>query len=411
MRILKILIFTFSFIFENSYSQLPPCYVKSQQDYLSLTCSFKFYKTSPPLSLDMPEEIVKSYLFLDSLMKLDYNSYLSFQSELKAKEYNNQFVKDIVKKTLLIKQFDEIRYFLYKFKPDSTRSLYLSGLFNYLNKENKIDSLINAYYLSSAILKVELTDSIQRFNSKNDPDHTIWKGTIKEILYGSYGPPCKEPTIPIDAEHYEYNIPETRKLQIDDCIQINHIESDNQNVKLNTNKTYYIFTYLGSHCSNYDYTFGAFYLTYDFDIEKFKTTRYYFFEVDGDIVLDPQRIFSESGVLPEKQFKSTVLNELDQARKNGTINRILLGIEEEDTKEAQEIKILNNVNANSFSLELKYPPREAKIEIINLLGIPIFSQNINSQFTNIILEQYPQGIYFLKYKDNTTTQVFKLLRE
>lgn len=90
---------------------------------------------------------------------------------------------------------------------------------------------------------------------------------------------------------------------------------------------------------------------------------------------------------------------------------VLTSIEDEEIKESQEIKILNDLNTVSFSLELKFPPNEATIEIINLLGVPIFSQNIPSQFTNISLEPYFQGIYFLKYTDKHSTQVFKLLRE
>lgn len=85
-------------------------------------------------------------------------------------------------------------------------------------------------------------------------------------------------------------------------------------------------------------------------------------------------------------------------------------VEEENIKESQQIIITNSKNS-SFSLELKYPPSEAKLELINILGFSLFSQSTSSQLFNISLEPYPTGIYLLKYSDKLSTQIFKLLRE
>ncbi|MCX6147988.1 MAG: T9SS type A sorting domain-containing protein [Candidatus Kapabacteria bacterium] len=82
----------------------------------------------------------------------------------------------------------------------------------------------------------------------------------------------------------------------------------------------------------------------------------------------------------------------------------------EEIKESQEIKISSSKNS-SFSLELKYPPSEAKLELINIMGVPLFSQSTSSQLINISLDPYPTGIYLLKYTAKHSTQVFKLLRE
>ncbi len=393
-----LILFTLIIInFNISFSQFPPCYVKSQQDFMGLTCSIKFYKTSPPLNLDMPENVVRAYLYLDSIGALNKESFENFDKQMKSELYNSDFVKDIMKKLMLVKQFDEIRYFLFRSKPDMSRYLNFTFIFNSIQRKNKCDSLASIYFQTSSILKVKLTDSVSRYNSNKEADGPIYQGVIKEILYGPNIPTIKDISIPIDSEHYNYNNPELRLIKENDSIQFDHFIYSNILFNTITNKTYYIFFNFGPYCSNYEYAFSMLNICYDFDIDKTKFTKMYVFEVNGEIVSDPQHIFTQSGYLSTKQFKSVVLNELDQARKYGTIQRDLLRV---DDNSETTISIFPNPVSNTISF--KGLNNSETCTIFNSLGIQVFSGEINPS-SNIDIDSYPIGVYFLKYHN----QIYK----
>lgn len=412
MRNLLILIVTYFIIFNVSYTQLPPCNHTSKQDYTSLTNNFKLYKSSPPLSLDMPEDVIRAYIYIDSIRKLTEIQFLDFQNFLNKENYNSNFIKKFISNVLLVKEYDGIRFYKFLNQNDSL-SIGLFSTYPYLYQKMKVDTLINSYYNSFAILKITFVDSLKRYNSKNNPLHTIWKGNINEIIYGSEAPPCKNVTIPIDNEHYLYSNPETKKLQIDDCIQVNHVDYTNSLFNLSLNKTYYCFLKLSSYCSNLDYSFGAFYIPYDFDFTKFKESRYYFFEVDGDNVLDPQHIFSESGKLTSNQFKSIVLDELDQARKNGTIQRTLLGVEEINQVLAQGVQIFPNpANTNILNLHFSNPEfKNISYQIISQIGEVVLKGDIKAEETlkTIELKTLSNGNYILIISSNGNQESKKFI--
>jgi hypothetical protein len=389
----KLFIILFVAFLSETNAQLPPCYLNSQQDFTGLTCSFRFYKTSPPLSLDMPEEVVKNYLLLDSLSKLDYYGFTNFTNQIQLENYNSFKIKEIVKKIMIAKQYDEFRYYLFKYKPDSTLYINCNSIYSYLYDKIKSDSLINLYYNTTAILKVNFNDSINRYNSKFESNGTIYSGKIEEVVYGIEGPICKDLSIPIDKEHFNFSVPEKKLLKVNDCIQINHGVYGNNNFNLKLNKSYYLFLSLKNHCVNYDYAFGSFLISRDLDLKNHDLKYFYQFEVDGDIVSDPQHIFSESGKLTSNQLKSIVFNELEQARKNGTIQRTLLSVEEHN-----ETPFSIYPNPTSNTLSIKGLNNLEKCSIVNSLGIQIFNVEVNPS-TIIDINSFPSGLYFLKLKN------------
>ncbi len=85
-------------------------------------------------------------------------------------------------------------------------------------------------------------------------------------------------------------------------------------------------------------------------------------------------------------------------------------VEEENINESS-LEVYPNISSSFINLKLNYNPINAKTELINTLGVTLFSQNINSTISTLSIENLPQGLYFLKYTDKQNIFYRKVVKE
>ena len=199
-----------------SFAQNPPC----RESTVRLTFKTNNLDHVLPLSLDMPEDVIRSYLWIDSMCKnSNYNYYKNF---IKSSNLFDDSLKQIIKYFYQFWDYDQIRAKLTSIYSDYNPShieptkppIQISNLdfllSDRLKELNGPPFDILSLMKSGLIVHIMVDSTIKRYLSEVDRDELIVSCTIIDTIKGKVIPTFKNTDI-VDSKNYNDPIPRTQK--------------------------------------------------------------------------------------------------------------------------------------------------------------------------------------------------------
>lgn len=254
---MKSLLLLFSMIFSSYcvlYSQNPPCHaIYGIDQYHGLTFQVEKLEDNPPLSIYMPEDVIKSYLYLDSLQ---YNiTYYEFQDFLNRQNTYNDSLKNLIKCFYIAKDYDPIKFKLFAWYYDTNQTFGVDLIERDLLK--KLKEISPDYFFdytaifSDYIFHIEIDSIIKRYEPFKQDSVLIATGTIIDTISGKVIPSCKNLDIPNSANEYVRPDPNIKRAFIGECIQFQLFSKYFDNLDcLAEGKEYIVFLSISHFCND-----------------------------------------------------------------------------------------------------------------------------------------------------------------
>ncbi len=398
----KYIILLFVILSSLAMAQKPPC----DEDYYGLCYFIDGAKNSPPLSISMPYEVMKSYIFLDSLVR--HQSFSEFNVQLDNFGLNRD-VLNILKNIYIAKSFDQVRYFKFDSFKDSNRvndPFHYFSQCRYYFKNNNIPVLYDAVLLSDYILRVRVNDVIVRYSPSHKFDLYLCTSVITDTIMGGVSASCKDLEVPDSSDDFIIQEPLTQLTTPGSCFQFSISEPQYDGLDIQPGREYIIFPMLYTICPG---TSKENLYFYNFNRPDYKYKSLAIEVKDGIVYNDPD--FGLPTNMEYGKFKQELLRVRDSLFNSG-----ITGVVDNQIKNAQTFNVIPNVTDNFEDIKIisAIETQDATLRLYNSIGqLVLKAEGLNFfQGENKLNLQAPnlnKGMYYLSIKTKTSATIHKII--
>lgn len=379
----------------NIFAQRPPC----DSNNFWLTYSYDRITYSPILRTDMSEDIIKSYILMDSLDQLYYTKIVSYINKI---GLGPEF-REWCRRFFLVIDYDPI--LLYKNIVFSGNP-YTSGSFiqHFKLKLREIPDFKYQYLVSSDyIMHVKAIDTIRRYSPGNDLDGGIITIKIIENFKGKVIPGHKNLDVPESPSQFNHQNPEYTKAEAHNQFSFyynffyEYLNPDNSQL-IKKDKEYIVFLEIGGVCND-KINKKNYYTIQPLRGTGLKTK---LFEIDDGYVIDEYNDMGFGNRVPVEEWKSMLR---EQIRK--LLNGETLDIDEHiPLKSDLNFTLYPNISDDKIEINI-INGYKSDIEIYNSIGQNVLTiQNNGTKRHTIDISKLNLGLYFVKI-DNKIQKFIK----
>ncbi len=411
-------LFTLLFLFSIycAESQQPPCWPDNWESYYGLTYRINLLDAFP-VNKDMPENVIESYMYFDSLSRnvknlKEWNDFLARQT------YLNDTLRYYLKYIAIQNNYDGLTSSLYWIYRDSNYQLAPIYIYGYTS--TKMRELLDSPYKLINLANSINISHIKVNEVKTIPSPTtvfsylIITGTIIDTISGKVIPICKDPNL-IDSSYDVYDpYPRTQKALPGSCFQFSCVYTKDKGPPVDSSGNPWI-------VSNREYIM----LTGYAGICSDDSTNYYWFSpfsngnrylnmypvIDGK-VFDPDNVMGYGTVVDVDDFKQNLKSDLNSIYNYSGVTEVF------DYYASNAFLLITpNPAYEELTVTLKLSEQShARFHIYDIIGNEIFStpmQYFSSGYNrvSIQLKNINSGCFYLSMETVngiTTKGFFKL---
>jgi len=389
---------------------LTPQFVNAQKmpcrpNYLGIVYQAKMLDHTPPLSLNMPEDVMRAYLTISDLLK--NTDYYKFKDFLDSQKDYSDTIRALFKNYFIIQDYNPVllKKFILSASFDSIYSygalIFLRDFGKFIREKSPKPILDDAIFQSDIIAQVKVTN---RYYNNWD---IIFEANIEDTLKGKVLPNHDNILVFPDSNFYFKSVPETENNEIGTKF-IFAVPDENEILLSSPYDEFLVFCDIPSICID---TVSNYFFYYAQHILFSNPTKYIIpISKDGEII-DSLNLFGFGKNIPVEQWKEKLRNRISDIR-NGTISEI----PEEYHTEHSLVDIFPNPSSDNLKLVFNNGLQIHTVKIINSLGQEIKTIELNTfegrSTINISIDKFPIGIYYciLTSKGNRITKSFVVLR-
>lgn len=370
-----------------------------------LTYQFKMLKkTHPPLTLDMPYDIMRGYL---TFFDIETNSdYYTFKKYLDKQTFLTDSIKNLIGylyklqdyNSILLSKYNKTEYIdtIITFSPSIFERDIKNFYFKFSNNITLDKALINSDFIFHII-----ADKIDYYPTKGD---YIITAKIIDTLKGKVIPNFRKVILP-DSLPRSDSLDETAMADLGSTI-VFELRDDSKNFLNLPYSEYFCFIDLYTLCIDSSNNYENFYMLTDENM--LYDGSYTIFPIDGKNVLDTNNVMGFGKIVDIDVWKSKIRNRINEIK-----NSILtLSVPEPEIYNKNLQIFPNPVKSSILNVQFECQARTGlDYEIISPLGLIVKYEKINpvvNPFT-INLENLASGIYYIILKHDGINETKKFI--